>query len=76
MTAEMDKLNSAITKQKNYLDQLNRRIAVMDNRQIDQYARLFHERQAAENILQELQRERASRSPLGSSRGFFMGSQG
>jgi hypothetical protein len=76
MSTEMDKIDAAIGRQRKYLDQLNQRIAITDNRQFDAYTRLLHEQKNAENALEALQRAKAQLTPLGSSRGYFIGSQG
>ena len=72
------KIESAIAKQTKYIADIDERISRTDDRLIDQRARLRHERQAAEQVLSNLQREKLRNTPVGGGRtsGYFFGGQG
>jgi hypothetical protein len=64
-TSLIAKIDAAIGRQQKYVAEIADRIANTDSRRIDQHVALRHERQAAERVLANLQREKLRNTPVG-----------
>jgi hypothetical protein len=60
----MSKIDGAIGRQTKYIAEIKDKIATADSRLTDQHVALRHERQAAEQVLANLQREKLRNMPV------------
>lgn len=75
---DMEKIDRALKKQREYVDKLAERFASTDDRLHDKRAALRSELQAAEEVLEALRRVKAGSTPVGGGRstGYFYGGPG